>query len=223
MKHANGGKILVMGALLACACIALIGTVAADDLSCCQQTGAGNATTGYYGPGMMGGFAGSGGYGMMNADRAQMMESVEVTAMGGPMHDEMQGLVTNMMAGNLSSADRSRMVDIMNKYPGASNMMLTRRMGGCGTGTGGYPGVTGSDGRYCGMTGEYGTGAGRYPGMMGGYGPYAGTTGGAGMMGGGLWILCMLFAALFSIVWLVAGILLIIWLSRQLQKDKSPS
>jgi hypothetical protein len=149
------------------------------------------------------------------------MESVEVDAMGSPMHDEMQGLVTNMMTGNLSSAERSRMVEIMGKYPGASNMMLTRRMGGYGTG--GYPGITGSNGRYYGMAGGYGTGEGGYPGMMGGYGPYSGTTAGTGMMGGGLGIICMLFAALFYLVWLVAGILLVIWLYRQLQKDKVPS
>jgi hypothetical protein len=222
MNHATGGKILVMSALLACVCIALIGTAAADNLLPCQQGGACNATAGYYGPGMMGRYAGYGGYGMMNAGGAQMMESVEVDAMGGPMHDEMQGLVANMMAGNLSSADRSRMVEIMNKYPGASNMMLTRRMGGYGTGSGGYPGMMGSNGQYYGMTGGYGTGADDYRGMMGGYGPYSGTPGGAGMTGGGfLWVLCMLFAALFSIV--VAGILLVIWLLRQLQKEKTPS
>jgi len=75
----------------------------------------------------------------------------------------------------------------------------------------------------CGVPGRYGTGAGEYQGMMGGYGPYAVTTAGTGMMGGGVWILCMLFAVLFSIVWLVAGILLILWLVRQLQKDTSPS
>ncbi|MFA5267173.1 MAG: hypothetical protein WC379_04310 [Methanoregula sp.] len=225
MKHFTGSKwkILVMSALLASVCIALIGIVAADDLLPCQQWGTCNATVGYYGPGMMGGNAGYGGYGMINTGRAQMMESIEVDAMGSPVHEEMQGLVTNMMTGNLSSAERSRIVEIMDKYPGASNMMLTRRMGGYGTGTGGYPGITGNNGRYGGMAGGYGIGEGGYPGMMGGYGPYSGTTAGTGMMGGGVWILFMLVAALFSIVWLVAGILLVIWLLRQLQKDKVPS
>lgn len=221
MKQTTG-KILVMTALLACICIALTGTVAADNLLPCQQAGTCNTTAGYYGPGMMGGYAGNGGYGMMNTGGAQMMESVEVTAMGSPVHDEMQGLVTSMIAGNLSSAERSRMIEIMDKYPGASNMMLTRRMGGYGIGTGGYQGVTCTHGE-CGVPGRYGTGAGEYQGMMGGYGPYAVTTAGTGMMGGGVWILCMLFAVLFSIVWLVAGILLILWLVRQLQKDTSPS
>jgi len=225
MKQKSGfwRKLPVMGVLLALACIALAGIVAADDLLPCQQGCAGNATAGYYGPGMMGGYTGYGGYGMMGPGGAERMESFEITAMGRPVHDEMQGYMAKMMTGNLSSTDQARMLEIMDKYPGASNMMLIRRMGGYGTGTGGYPCVTGSDGRYCGMTGEYGTGAGRYPGMMGGYGPYTGITGEAGMMGGGLWILCMLFAALFAFVWLVAGILLVAWLLRQLQKDKSPS
>jgi hypothetical protein len=224
MNHIIGGKILVMSALLACVCIALTGTAAADNLLPCRQECTGNSTAGYYGQGMMGGYAGYGGYGMMNAGGAQMMESVEIDAMGGPMHDEMQGLVTNMITGNLSSADRSRMLEIMNKYPGASNMMLTRRMGGYGTGTGGYPGMTGGDGRCYGMTGGYGTGADDYRGMMGGYGPYSGTQGGYGMTGGGfLWVLCMLSFVLFFLVWLVAGVLLVLWLLRQVQKEKIPS
>lgn len=225
MKHSTGftRKALVMSALLVLVSIALVGTVAADDLLPCQQWGTCNATAGYYGPGgMMGGYAGYGGYGMMGPGGADMMESVEVAAMGRPAHDEMQGFVTNMMAGNLSSADQARMVEIMNTYPGGSNMMLTRRMGGYETGAGGYPGMTGN-GVFYGRAGDYGTGAGRYAGMMDGYGPYSGTPGGAGLMGGGLWVLFMLFAALFAIVWLVAGILLVIWLLRQLQKDKSPS
>jgi hypothetical protein len=136
--------------------------------------------------------------GMMSAGSAQMMESVEVNVMGGPMHDEMQGLVTKMMAGSLSSTDQARMVEIMNKYPGASNMMMTRMMGGNGQGLSGYQGMMGTGGVYSG----------------------AGMMGGAGMMDSGLMTGGSILITLFFVVWLIVGILAIIWLVKQLQTDK---
>ncbi|MEN6396498.1 MAG: hypothetical protein ABFC78_08455 [Methanoregula sp.] len=147
------------------------------------------------------------GGGMIGTAGAQMMESVEVNAMGQPMHDEMQGLVAKMMAGNIDSSDQARMVEIMNKYPGASNMMMTRMMGGTGQGWSGYSGRMGTGGAYSSA------------GMMGGYG----TTGGAGMMNTGFMSLGAILVVLFFVVWLVVGILAIIWLIKQLQKDKIPS
>jgi len=51
---------------------------------------------------------------------------------------------------------------------------------------------------------------------MGGYG----TTGAAGMMNTGFMSLGVILVVLFFVVWLIAGILLIIWLVKQLQKDK---
>jgi hypothetical protein len=179
-----------------------------DMMDTCQQMMANNS--------MMSG-SGMGGAGMMSAGSAQMMQSVEVSAMGGPMHDEMQGLVTKMMAGSLSSTDQARMVEIMNKYPGASNMMMTRMMGGNGQSWGGYPGMMGSNGQNYGMMGT--GGAYSSAGMMGGYG----ATGGAGMMNTGFMSLGVILVVLFFVVWLVVGILLIIWLVKQLQKDKIPS
>jgi hypothetical protein len=133
---------------------------------------------------------------MMGSPGTQMMESVEVCAMGNEMHDEMQGLITNMIAGNLNSSDQTRMVEIMNRYPGASNLMVTRMMGG--SVQGGWSG---------------------YQGMMGTGRLYNG----AGMMGTGFMVLGVTLAALFYIVWLVVGILLIIWLVKQLQKEKKQS
>lgn len=153
-----------------------------------------------------GGMMGRGG--MMSAGSARMMESVEVNAMGGPMHDEMQGLVTRMMAGSLSSTDQARMVEIMNKYPGASNMMMTRMMGGNGQGWSGYPGMMGSYGQNYGMMGT------------GGVYSSAGMMGGAGMMDAGLMTGGSILIVLFFVVWLVVGILAIIWFVKQFQKDK---
>jgi|GEM_PF-3486466 len=163
---------------------------------------------------MMGGYgSGTGGYagmmgsaGMMSAGSAQMMQSVEVSAMGQSMHDEMQGLVTKMMAGSLSSTDQARMVEIMNKYPGGSNMMMTRMMGGTGQGGSGYPGMMGTNGQ-------------NYYGMMGTGGVYSG----AGMMDAGLMTGGSILIVLFFLVWLIVGILAIIWFVKQLQKDKIQS
>jgi hypothetical protein len=195
MRQSSGFrfKVLVMSALVVLVSMALVGTVGANgnDLMPCQLQETCNGTAGYYGPGMMGGYGY--GYGMMNTSAAQVMESIEVSAMGSQMHEEMEGLVEKMMAGNLSSADQSRLVEIMNTYPGASNMMMTRRFGG------------------------YGPNAGGYPGMMGTYGPYYG---GAGMMNEGFMVVGIILAGLFYLVWLVAGILLIFWLVRQSGKDK---
>lgn len=191
-------RAIVAGIFIALTGLVMAGTVAAGDddmMDNCRQVAAGNGTTGYW-PGMMG----AGGY--------QMMESVEISAMGGPMHDEMQDLVTKMMAGNLSSSDQARMVEIMNRYPGASNMMVTRMTGGNGQGSwNGYPGMMGTGGAYSGA------------GMMGGYG----LAGGAGMMNSGFMWLGAILAFLFYVVWLAVGILAILWFMKQLGKDTPPS
>lgn len=218
---------LILGILVVLISLAIVGTVAAADsptpdphghdgtttqgtlvagssvpyytmMDNCRQLAAGNGTI-FYGPGMM------------SAGGAQMTESVEVNAMGGPMHEEMQGLVTKMMTGSLSSTDQARMVEIMNKYPGASNMMMTRMMGGNGQGWSGYPGMMGSYGQNYGMMGT------------GGVYSSAGMMGGAGMMDAGLMTGGSILIVLFFVVWLVVGILAIIWFIKQLQKDKGQS
>ncbi len=185
----------LMAVLVVLVSLVAVGTAAADYdmMDNCRQLAAGNGTTGY-------------GTGMMGTAGAQMMESVEVNAMGQPMHDEMQGLVTKMMAGNIDSSDQARMIEIMNKYPGASNMMMTRMMGGTGQGWSGYPGMMAAGGAYS------------RAGMMGDYG-----TGGAGMMNTGFMSLGVILVVLFFVVWLVVGILAIIWLIKQLQKEKIPA
>lgn len=188
--------------------LSIVGTVSADyRADNCRQLCEGNGTP-YY------------GYGMMGGTGARMMESVEITAMGQPMHDEMQGLVTKMMAGSLSAADQTRMVEIMNKYPGASNMMVTRVAGGNSPGWNGYPGMMGPGSGFAGagMMGDYrGTGK---AGMMGDYWG----AGSGGMMNAGYLSAGAILIVVFFVIWLVAGILLIIWLVRKLMDDKkSPS
>jgi hypothetical protein len=208
----SGPKVLFMSVLVLLVILALFGTAAADgdDLMPCRQSGTCNATAGYYGQGMMGGYGYRYGYGMMNASSVQAMESLEISAMGRPMHDEMQALLGKGVASNLTPAEQARLVEIMNQYPGHSTMMMNRM-------TGGY-------GQYS-AAGAYGPGAGGYPGMMGGYGPYAGTTAGTGMMGGvfPFMFICILLFGLFYIVWLVAGILLVVWLLKQLKKNTAVS
>lgn len=169
-------RTFVVSILMVLISLGMVGIVAADNdtMDCCRQLAVGNETAGYW-PGMMG------------STGVQMMESVEVSAMGNEMHDEMQGLVTKMIAGNLSSSDQARMVEIMNRYPGASNMMVTRMTGGT---------------------------------VQGGWSGYQGMMGGAGMMGSGFMVLGVSLAVLFYVVWLAVGILLIIWLVTQLQKEK---
>jgi hypothetical protein len=187
------------GILVVLVGLSLMGTVAAgtDMMDNCPIADNGNGTTGY-GPGMMAGYGQ--GYGGV-----PMMESAEVSAMGGPVHDEMQGLITRMQAGGLNTTDRARMIEIMNRYPGASDSMITRMVGGYGQGSGwgAGPGMMGSRGYY--GNGMMGNGYG--PGMTGGVNPW-------------FMILGCLLALVFFIVWLVAGILLVIWLVRQLQSDK---
>lgn len=58
-------------------------------------------------------------------------------------------------------------------------------------------------------------------GMMDGYGPGYGMMGDAGPAGSGLMALAGIFFFLFVIVWFIAGILLVIWLLKQLQTGKT--
>jgi hypothetical protein len=187
----DGIRILFLCVLTAL--VAAAGTAAAPDgVYPCEWGDTGNFTAGCYGPGMMGGY----GYSIMTARGEEMMEAVESGAMGGVVHDEMEDLMAKMMAGNLSAAEQSRMLAIMDQYPAASDMMFVRMSGGYGPA--GY-------------------------GMMGGYGPAYSLTGGTGMMDFGLMSVGALLFILFFIVWLVAGILLVIWLLQQLKAGKAAS
>lgn len=212
-NHRFVERSLFTGVLILIISLALVGIAAAADTQAVDPHGHGNnasvASTGTSGTGvpdndmmdtcrqMMAGTT------MMGPGGAQMMESVEESAMGSQMHDEMQGLVTKMMAGSLSSADQARMVEIMNKYPGVSNMMMTRMIGGSG--------------QYAGMM------AGQ--GMMANGGYYGSTAmmGGAGMMNAGFMSLGVILVVLFFVVWLVVGILAIIWFVKELRKEKVSS
>ena len=58
-----------------------------------------------------------------------MMRSLEDQALGGELHEEMEGLMVKMMSGALSVAEANRMVELMDEYPGPQAMMMGRMMG----------------------------------------------------------------------------------------------
>jgi hypothetical protein len=107
------------------------------------------------------------------------------------------------------------MVEILNQYPGASTMMMTRMAGGSGQfrPAAGY----GPGGNGYGMMGGYEPDTGYGPGfMMGGQYP-----GASGLMNPFLFAFCILIFGIFYSVWLAAGILVIVWILRQLQKERN--
>jgi hypothetical protein len=73
-----------------------------------------------------------------------------------------------------------------------------------------------------GMMGGIGYGGAGY-GVVGGYGPGYGMMDDAGITAYGFMPVVGIFFILFLIVWLIAGILLVFWLIRQLQAGKPPS
>ena len=72
--------------------------------------------------------------GMMDVDGQGigpgMMTRVEERALGDDIHEEMEDLMEKMMAGNLTDAEESRLVTLMNEYPGPYGTMLSRMMYG---------------------------------------------------------------------------------------------
>lgn len=116
-----------------------------------------------------------------------MMSRVEEGALGEDLHEEMEDLMVKMMTGNLTSAEEARLVALMKENPGPYGMMLSRM-----------------------MYGSY---------QAGGYSP----AGGGMMMGGSMmdgwagtaiWGLGILIV-IDLVVWLIAGVFFIQWLSRQ--------
>ena len=59
----------------------------------------------------------------------EMMEFIEDMALGEEIHEEMEGLMVKMMAGEMSQAEAERMAGFMNKYPGPYSMMMGRLAG----------------------------------------------------------------------------------------------
>ena len=131
----------------------------------------------------------AGAQGMMGFDGQVkgpgMMTRVEERALGDDIHEEMEDLMEKMMAGNLTDAEESRLVTLMNEYPGPYGTMLSRMMYGS------LP------------SGAYSGAGGWMYGMMG-----------SGTVGLALWTLGIL-TFLNLVVWLVGGVFFIQWLVGQ--------
>jgi len=55
-----------------------------------------------------------------------MMESVEGQIVPSDVHEEMEGLMDKMMSGEMTEEEVSKMAELMNQYPGANSMMMSR-------------------------------------------------------------------------------------------------
>lgn len=58
-----------------------------------------------------------------------MMRYIEDQALGDELHEEMEGLMTKMMTGELSQEGADRLAELMEQYPGPHGMMMGRMMG----------------------------------------------------------------------------------------------
>jgi len=58
-----------------------------------------------------------------------MMRTIETRALGDELHEEMEDLMVKMMAGTMTEVEAQRMVELMDQYPGAQSMMMSRMMG----------------------------------------------------------------------------------------------
>ena len=54
-------------------------------------------------------------YGMMNGSGYGMMQTVEERSMNATVHDEMEGLMEKMIAGNMTPTEQDRLVQLMNR------------------------------------------------------------------------------------------------------------
>tara|TARA_B100000745_G_C20114333_1_gene381430 strand:+ start:691 stop:1233 length:543 start_codon:yes stop_codon:yes gene_type:complete len=58
-----------------------------------------------------------------------MMQQIEDQALGDELHEEMESLMTKLMAGNLTESEINRVVELMDENPGPGSMMMGRMMG----------------------------------------------------------------------------------------------
>jgi putative membrane protein len=57
-----------------------------------------------------------------------MMQQVEDHALGDELHEEMETLMSSMIAGELSEEEIARMAELINEYPGPGSMMMERML-----------------------------------------------------------------------------------------------
>ncbi|MEK7138952.1 MAG: hypothetical protein AAB799_02110 [Patescibacteria group bacterium] len=56
----------------------------------------------------------------------QMMQYVEESVLGSNAHEEMEQLMTKMISGEMTQEEASKMIELMNQYPGPYGMMMVR-------------------------------------------------------------------------------------------------
>lgn len=145
---------------------------------------------------------------ILNAQNIQSVDEISCDAVTNEQSEKLGDAVMDAMVGN---AQQHELMDQMMGGEGsqslkAAHIMMGRQYLGCWSS--GYGMMMPMMG---GMMGGYGT-----SGMMGNWGNY-------GMMGGGTgsWIgLWSWLGFLAMIVWLVVGILLIVWLLQKIRKNK---
>ncbi|HEY4496946.1 MAG TPA: hypothetical protein VI432_02250 [Candidatus Paceibacterota bacterium] len=62
--------------------------------------------------------------------RYGMMEYMEEQVLGSDIHEEMEELMSRMFVNSMTETDTMRLTSLMNQYPGAGSMMMTRIGGG---------------------------------------------------------------------------------------------
>lgn len=64
-----------------------------------------------------------------NQTSGDMMRYIEDQALGDGLHEEMEGLMGKMMAGELTQEEADRLAQLMDERPGPMGMMMGRMMG----------------------------------------------------------------------------------------------
>jgi hypothetical protein len=61
-----------------------------------------------------------------SGSRTEIMRYIEDAALGEEVHEEMEELMTKMMAGSLNETEAKRIIELMNEHPGPHGMMMNR-------------------------------------------------------------------------------------------------
>ncbi len=121
---------------------------------------------------------------------AGMMRMMEDRAVDGETYREMEQLMRNMMAGELTKEESTRLTELMQEHPGVHATMMNRMTGGSAGG------------------------------MMSGAAMPMMETGSVQQMPSALMGLLWMSGLLY-LVWLIVGVLAIIWLWRQITRPVS--